>query len=485
MGGRAVARVDRQAVRLAPPEDLLVLERGADEILLCHPLFLQPVYMPKGRAFIKNLLSGVGKGMTRAELYANNQDHGALLQLLEKHHILENTAAAVRICPPPEPDGCHDRVVTYLTVTTACNLRCIYCLGGNKGHGRNPESMSQATACQAVERACQAVKPGGKLEVTFFGGEPLCNWSLVKAVGEYISGTLAPRLPDKSIALSMVSNLAQLPDDLVSWALEHGMSFLCDLDGPMPIHDSLRPLADGTGSWRQITENVKRLTAAGVVVGLRMTLTALNQSAMLETALLCKELGAKSCAFVPVQPVDIDGQYLAVELLPDIQVISDGLKEIYAAGVWAADELFPLNAFRDRMLAGGAGQGPGCGSFSGQTPVVNPDGKIYPCVYLAGDDRFCCGSAGNSIVNDQACLPALREQLLVENLPACRKCPWRSLCGGGCSVPRLCIEPDSKAPDLVKQYAREVNCAFTAAAYEILLWEQSAKAYAALAAKGR
>jgi len=47
-------------------------------------------------------------------------------------------------------------------------------------------------------------------------------------------------------------------------------------------------------------------------------------------------------------------------------------------------------------------------------------------------------------------------------------------------VPRLLIGADAAAPAAVKEYAREVNCAFVTAAYEILLWERATLAYASL-----
>jgi sulfatase maturation enzyme AslB (radical SAM superfamily) len=77
----------------------------------------------------------------------------------------------------------------------------------------------------------------------------------------------------------------------------------------------------------------------------------------------------------------------------------------------------------------------------------------------------------------------LRERLSTDNLPECRSCSWRSLCGGGCAVPRLRIGPGSDAPVAVLEYARRVNCAFTSAAYELLLWDQATRTHASLAGK--
>ena len=465
---------------LVSATDLLVLERGADEMLICRPETLRPVYLRRGGAFVKSLLKRVGREIARGSLLAEYDQDRGLLQLLEDHQILQSPEQAMNFSPRQEACVSHDFAVTYLTVTTACNLSCAYCLGGKKDRGDSVQKMSLETALRAVEQACEQVTSGGVVEVAFFGGEPLQNWPLVKSIGEACTNEIQQQYPDKEVRLSMVSNLAELPDDLVEWSLEQGVSFLCDIDGPQGVHDSQRPFVTGAGSWAAVTGNVRRLTSTGIPVGLRMTITALNQEHMMETARLYKELGARSCAFVPVQPVDCDGRFLSEDLLPDIDMMTAGLRQVYESGLWEVEELFPLSGYQKRLQVGGVGTGPGCGSFSGQTPVVSPAGDVYPCVYLAGNHKYCVGSVQGKTPFDWMKLRDLHDGLLTTNLPECRRCSWRTLCGGGCSVPRLLIGPDSDAPVAVREYARKVNCGFITAAFELLLWDQATRTHAKL-----
>ncbi|HWQ62311.1 MAG TPA: hypothetical protein VN521_08360, partial [Negativicutes bacterium] len=146
------------AALLAPPEDLLVLERGADEILLCHPLALEPVYMPTGRGFVRKLLAGIGAGVARERVYAANGGHRDLLRMLERHHILVDPARPYEAPSRQTGGGGHDLVAVYLTVTTACNLRCVYCLGGKDACRRRAANMAPEIARRALEQACRAVK---------------------------------------------------------------------------------------------------------------------------------------------------------------------------------------------------------------------------------------------------------------------------------------------------------------------------------------
>ena len=50
-------------------------------------------------------------------------------------------------------------------------------------------------------------------------------------------------------------------------------------------------------------------------------------------------------------------------------------------------------------------------------------------------------------------------------------------------MPRLRIGSGSDAPIAVMEYARRVNCAFTSAAYESLLWDEATRTHASLAGK--
>ena len=62
-----------------------------------------------------------------------------------------------------------------LMVTHACNLRCTYCYTREKFN----KTMPEATGRRAIERAVASMSPGGKLELSFFGGEPLLEAELI------------------------------------------------------------------------------------------------------------------------------------------------------------------------------------------------------------------------------------------------------------------------------------------------------------------
>lgn len=69
-----------------------------------------------------------------------------------------------------------------LNVVERCNLRCTYCYAGDGDYGKD-SLMTFATAQRAIE---YFAKSAPLLKITFFGGEPLLNFALIKNVVEWL-----------------------------------------------------------------------------------------------------------------------------------------------------------------------------------------------------------------------------------------------------------------------------------------------------------
>lgn len=155
-----------------------------------------------------------------------------------------------------------------LIVTDACNLRCRYCLLGGGYEGFKPlraQHMSWETAKAAVDHfialndspTFQAM-PNRKINIAFFGGEPLLRGDLIRRVVEYSKGLEQPGC-GYWIDYAVTSNLTYLPDDLAAFLVEHQVGLQVSLDGPGPIHDRCRVDAAGQGSFAAIRSNLEKL----------------------------------------------------------------------------------------------------------------------------------------------------------------------------------------------------------------------------------
>lgn len=459
-------------------ENLIALERGAGELLLINSFSMRPLYVARGRESVKALLGDV-RGRTAGELVAAHPADAPLIRMLLEHRLLlgagerERYAGAEIEAHAVEPPRPRDKMTVFLLLTEACNLGCIYCLNGAGTYQKTPRSEMSADVALASLRACLGkIRDGGVLQVTFFGGEPLLRWGLIQEIIRRCGEELKPEFPARRIAFHVTSNLTVQPPDLVPVLKEHGVTVLSDIDGPPEVHDRCRPFLGGRPSHARSAETIKRLVDAGIKVALRTTITALNQDAILETAAHHKALGAANSGFVPVCAVNSDRQYLADDLLPDPDRIITELIRLYRGGTWARDNLFPFNEYVLKLRPGSR-QVTGCAAPSGSTPVIRPNGDVYLCIYLVGQERFRYGTVPGEW--DRRLLDSSSVALHVDNVAECKGCAWRYVCGGGCPVMKLAHVDGATASAKVQEYGRRINCDFTQAILTELLWDTAGK----------
>lgn len=153
-----------------------------------------------------------------------------------------------------------------LVVTDACNLRCRYCIfsGNYDGyHTYRPQKMSWETARQAVDHFLALndappflAMPKRKLDIVFFGGEPLLEENLIRQVVAYAKSRERSHY---YIYLSATTNLTVLPDDLAHFVVENGFGLDVSLDGPREVHDLYRLNSAGGGSFDSVWHNLGKL----------------------------------------------------------------------------------------------------------------------------------------------------------------------------------------------------------------------------------
>lgn len=158
-----------------------------------------------------------------------------------------------------EQAGFMEQIV--LNVTEDCNLRCKYCfLSEIYEHTRNrTDSMMQETvAFQALDYFFQKMKtiaeynPGKMCAITFYGGEPLLNFSLIKKCIEYTK---------KNCPVPFIFNLTTngilLKGEIADYLVGQGVFIAVSFDGTKENHDRNRVVSKLSGSYDIIYENLK------------------------------------------------------------------------------------------------------------------------------------------------------------------------------------------------------------------------------------
>jgi len=457
-------------------DNLILLERDPEELLLVNAYECRPLFIRRGREYIKDFLHAAERLGDREFILQDFPEDAALLNLLTKHHILIPTDKREYDDDPANlPDGKErpQGVSLYLLIAQSCNMACIYCLNGVQTYKKEQTvRMSEAVAFRAVEYFVDRILPGGQIEICLFGGEPMLNWDLGKKVVRYCEETLKPRYPDKRISYGITTNLLLLPDDFIQVAQQYKIAVLCDVDGPEALHDLSRPLSNGGPSHRQIVDNIQRLVSAGIRVSLRTTVTSMNVAHIPEIARHHKELNGVGCAFVPVNPINSDEQLLPIELLPDVNELTQGVVDAYHAGIWDRKELFPFSVYAGKLVAGRRST-LGCGAPYGNTPVVTADGDVYPCIYLVGITKYHLGNLMNGTYPQSEVLHDMAQTYHVDYRETCKDCNWRYICGGGCLVGPLTVMGRADASESVTQYCQDISCRYTQKIFETIFWQMA------------
>ncbi|MBI2431896.1 MAG: SPASM domain-containing protein [Candidatus Hydrogenedentes bacterium] len=341
--------------------------------------------------------------------------------------------------PPPKPAPEHRSYplrTLELCVTHGCNLACRYCYGrtplpANDAscflYGASTAPMSEETAFRGIDYLFANSGRLRKVHVTYFGGEPLLNFPLIKAVTRYCRAR--EKQHGKEAELSVVTNGVLLDEERVHFFNQHRVSVQVSMDGPKGIHDANRSFRDGSGSYDVMLPGVKQLLKnrnGRVPVRATAAHGALELRAVLEHLL---GLGFRSVHIEPALGGDgksaFNEQDLDQMLAQEEEVAALIVDRIQQGEFLDYHSLVrhvrATRLVRDRRyFFCGAGRGLLC---------LSNEGKFYPCHRFAGIEEYCLGDLDEGI--DESKRAPFRT-LHVGRRPGCRTCWARYFCGGGC-----------------------------------------------------
>jgi uncharacterized protein len=241
-----------------------------------------------------------------AELLARGVGDGAVAdesieELRDTHSILCGNS---RI-----PDGIQNLTAQVpiqtlvLNLTNQCNLSCQYCYeyGADRvaTPAGKPKFMNFETAKASVDFVFQ--QPGrGAVQITFFGGETLMNFPLLKQVVFYAKTKAAAEA--RAVSFSLTTNATLLSPSIIDFIVENDIGVTVSIDGPKEMHDKLRAFANGQGSYDIIAPKVRELIQKHRTrpIAARVTLTSGMVDVIRIFRHLKDELGFHEVGFAPV-----------------------------------------------------------------------------------------------------------------------------------------------------------------------------------------
>ncbi|MCD6464278.1 radical SAM protein, partial [Candidatus Woesearchaeota archaeon] len=182
---------------------------------------------------------------------------GVKINALEKE--LQAQTYSPRYDPEPFIAFCNNKKIEsiVLNVTEACNFRCKYCIysGLYKGERTHSfKSMNLDTALKSLDVLLPHTSD--LLVVSFYGGEPLLNFNLIKAVTEYLDKNL--KGSSKKLVYSLTTNGSLLARHL-DFLIEKEFQIAVSIDGPKALHDSRRLYVNGRKSFDDVYSNIELL----------------------------------------------------------------------------------------------------------------------------------------------------------------------------------------------------------------------------------
>ncbi|KUO77166.1 MAG: hypothetical protein APF77_01745 [Clostridia bacterium BRH_c25] len=144
-----------------------------------------------------------------------------------------------------------------LQVTQQCNLRCNYCAysGTYENRIHSDKTMSFEIAKKGIDFLIQNSSEAHKLNIGFYGGEPLLMYELINSCVSYAKKEAI----GKDIRFSMTTNGTLINDRIMDFFVINDFHILISLDGPEEIHDKNRRFAvNGQGTYKSILANISR-----------------------------------------------------------------------------------------------------------------------------------------------------------------------------------------------------------------------------------
>src|SRR5262249_13066247 len=191
-----------------------------------------------------------------------------------------------------------------LNVTNQCNLACTYCYeyGEDKivdtEHGTQSKIMAEQTAFESVDFLMR--ESGRVAHLTFFGGETLLNFPVLKSTIAYARQRAAEA--GKDIDFSLTTNATLLKPEIIEFLAENQVGVTISIDGPREMQDRFRVFHNGAGSYDLVAPKIKELLRVHRTrpIGARVTLTSDTLDITRIYRHLTDEIGFWEVGFAPV-----------------------------------------------------------------------------------------------------------------------------------------------------------------------------------------
>ena len=318
-----------------------------------------------------------------------------------------------------------------ILTTTACNARCFYCYE----EGTDIKTMDVSIADNVIKFIKDKTKKVVKINIKWFGGEPLVNYKLIS----YITVKLDEYA---KIGYFMISNGMLFDDKMIKeavtlWKLK---SIQITLDGTKKVYESRKAYISKENTFEKIIDNINLLLSNGIRVNLRLNYDDKN---LTDIKKLIKYLGKKfrgnqylECYPYPLFHMSRNDIRFNIELLNLTKML---IEEKISSG----NNLFN---FKSRNS--------GCFATALNNFVIMPDGNLVKCTQCMEEKDFIGSVLDRNNIVSKNYFKWCNYELDSE----CINCLFLPLCQGGCIAESLkkssnkCIIQVGIIDEILKEY---------------------------------
>jgi uncharacterized protein len=339
--------------------------------------------------------------------------------------------------------------VTVLT-TLQCNFACDYCLQGDHGdYNKTAAKMSLETAARVAEWSearLDALK-SRRFSLTFFGGEPLLNMPVIYYLAERL--WIACHVRGVAMSFSIITNGLLLTPEIVDRLKPFGLSGVkITLDGDRDMHNRMRPLRGGQGTFDKIIQNVRQIAGkCAIAIGGNFDEASVDSYPALLDFLASQDFSDK-LARVSFKPIIREKVAPQPKGIIPLTVVGTGGTPLNGTCMTSAGGGTSIcdncNFLEEKMsflrdetkkrgftTVDGVHMGP-CEIHKNHSYTIGPEGSLYACPGFAGDLPSATGHIDGH--QDPFRSRAAENFAKLAAWKECSDCAFIPVCAGGCSV---------------------------------------------------
>lgn len=282
-----------------------------------------------------------------------------------------------------------------IAITLKCNLACDYCYIQKKN-----SLMSLSTARKAVDFIFENAERNDKIDINFFGGEPLLEFDLIKKITDMIHAQ--SNFGRDRVAISVVTNGTIFSKDIADFLIKKNIALCISCDGPKIVQDKFRHFPDGKGSSAIVETNIRQALSVFPLTPINAVYSPDNLQHLPQVVDYLSFLGARNIYLSP----NISAKWAKkdAEMLPKVyDAIGKRYISYYINKIPRYISL--IDGKISVILRGGYKPLERCRMGKGEFAFA-PSGNVYPCERLIGSDEgleHYLGNVNNGDILSKTC----------------------------------------------------------------------------------